>query len=166
MADLERLRAFVRGRVRQEADADDIVQETLARAQASPAVPERPEAWLLGIARRAVADHHRRKAPTVLLHDVAAETPPETVTAEVASWLRPMMGLLSEEDREALRLVDLDGLGQKELAERLGLSRTGAKSRVQRARRKLREILLECCDVERDRRGNALSYTPRACSCG
>ena len=61
----------------------------------------------------------------------------------------------------ALRLVDSEGPGQKGLAARLGLSITGAKSRVQRARRRLKEVLPDCCDIERDRRGNAIGYTPR-----
>jgi RNA polymerase sigma-70 factor (ECF subfamily) len=78
-----------------------------------------------------------------------------------------MMELLDEPDREALRLVDAEGLGQKELAARLGLSITGAKSRVQRARRRLKEVLTDCCEIEMDRRGNAIGYTPRNCtSCG
>jgi len=59
---------------------------------------------------------------------------PEDVTAEAASWLEPM----------------------KELAARLGWSLTGAKSRVQRARRKLKDALTDCCDVEMDRRGHAI----------
>jgi RNA polymerase sigma-70 factor (ECF subfamily) len=91
----------------------------------------------------------------------------------VASWLDPMMALLPEEDREVLRRADLEGLTQKELAARLGLSVTGAKSRVQRARKRLKEVLLGCCHVEMDRRGNAIDYTrkgrdcgPCRCSCG
>ena len=50
------------------------------------------------------------------------------------------------------------------LAERLGLSLSGAKSRVQRAREKLKQQLLECCHFELDRRGHIIDYQPR-CQC-
>jgi RNA polymerase sigma-70 factor (ECF subfamily) len=154
-AAIDRLRAFVRRRVRNEADVDDVLQETLARASAG--TPRRLEPWLFAIARNAVADHYRRRAPASLDRDVAVEAEPSTVTAELASCLPPMMEALPEEDREALRSGDA-----KELAVRLGLSLSGAKSRVQRARKRLRETLLDCCDVELDRRGNAVDFAPAA----
>ena len=167
-----RLRRFIVRRVRNEHDADDILQDVFARLQKGVAGVEDLEAWLFQVTRNAIVDHFRKRSPIELTTDPAEPQPAEDVTSEVASWLTPMMELLDEEDREALRLVDLEGLGQKDLAARLGLSVTGAKSRVQRARRRLKEILLDCCHVEMDRRGHALSYTPRgaacseSCSCG
>jgi RNA polymerase sigma-70 factor, ECF subfamily len=169
----DRLRRYIAARVRNEHDAEDILQDIFTRLQRGIDGVEDLEAWLFQVTRNAVADHFRKRGhPVELKVDPAGPEPAGGVTAEVASWLAPMMELLDAPDREALRLVDLEGLGQKELAERLGLSVTGAKSRVQRARKHLKEILLDCCDVELDRRGNALSYTPRSaacsdsCSCG
>ncbi len=49
---------------------------------------------------------------------------------------------------------------QGEMASREGLSLSGAKSRVQRARRMLREVLLQCCRVETDNRGHVVDYEP------
>ncbi len=81
-----------------------------------------------------------------------------------------MMSLIPEEDRRALRAVDVEGLSQKELAGRLGLSVTGARSRVQRARARLKEALLDCCILETDGRGTPNDYSrkreyrgPRPC---
>jgi RNA polymerase sigma-70 factor, ECF subfamily len=71
---------------------------------------------------------------------------------------------LPELDRQALVLTEYQGLTQKELAERLGLSFSWAKSRVQRAREKLRQQLLDCCHFELDRRGHIIDYQPR-CHC-
>jgi len=165
----DRLRRFALKKVRNEADADDLLQEVFAKIHSGLSgveQPEKIEAWVFQIARRAVIDHLRRRRPSSLVGDPAAETPPETVTDEISSCLSPMMETLAPEDREALRLADVEGLPQKDLAARLGLSLPGAKSRVQRARTRLKETLLACCDVEMDRRGNALSYTPRRCACG
>jgi RNA polymerase sigma-70 factor, ECF subfamily len=56
-------------------------------------------------------------------------------------------------------------LSQQHLAEREGISLSGAKSRVQRAREKLRQLLLECCHFELDRLGRIIDYHRRCCRC-
>lgn len=173
-----RLRGFIAKRVRAEGDIEDILQEVFAKIHAGLRdlqEDERIEAWLFQIARRAIADHYRtRSGPRHVVElpaELAEEESESDLTAEVASWLRPMMEILPEEDREAIRLADLEALPQKDLAARLGLSVTGAKSRVQRARKRLRAALLECCHLEMDRRGNAIDYRPKgggscgSCSC-
>jgi RNA polymerase sigma-70 factor (ECF subfamily) len=63
--------------------------------------------------------------------------------------------------RQALRLAEFEGATQREVASRLELSLSGAKSRVQRARKMLRGILFECCRIELDRRGGVLDYETR-----
>jgi RNA polymerase sigma-70 factor (ECF subfamily) len=63
--------------------------------------------------------------------------------------------------REAIEFTEFQGMTQKELGIQKGLSLSGAKSRVQRARGKLQEMLLKCCQIELDRRGTVIAYTPR-----
>jgi RNA polymerase sigma-70 factor (ECF subfamily) len=75
---------------------------------------------------------------------------------------RRMIYSLSEPYRDALVLTEFEGLTQKELAERLGISLSGAKSRVQRGREQLKVMLHECCTFEFDRRGRVIDCTPRA----
>lgn len=163
----ERLGRFIRKRVQNDADADDLLQEIFAKIQAGLKDVENLEAWLFQVARRAIIDHFRgKKRVKALPLDVAENLPAKDVAGLVSSWLEPLMEGLSKEDREALRLTDLEGLPQKELAGRLGLSLAGAKSRVQRARERLKGLLEACCDIELDRRGNAVDYTPKGGSCG
>jgi RNA polymerase sigma-70 factor, ECF subfamily len=69
---------------------------------------------------------------------------------------------LPEPYREALVLTEFDGLTQQELADRLNISLSGAKSRVQRGRRQLKQMLEECCTFEFDRRGKVIDCAPRA----
>jgi RNA polymerase sigma-70 factor, ECF subfamily len=70
-----------------------------------------------------------------------------------------------DEYRQALLLTEYKGLTQRELAERLGLSFSGAKSRVQRAREKLKAMLLDCCHFEFDRLGKVIDYQPKCACC-
>jgi RNA polymerase sigma-70 factor (ECF subfamily) len=173
----DRLRAFISARVKGETDVEDILQEVFAKIHAGLRNVnewEKLEAWLFRVARHAILDHYRRRSgkrrSSELREDLAEAKHEDDLTAEVASWLAPMMDLLSVEDREALRLADLEGLSQKDLAAKLGLSVTGAKSRVQRARIRLRDALVDCCHIEMDRRGNAIDYARKRrnscpCSC-
>ena len=76
-----------------------------------------------------------------------------------------MLESLPPSYRDALVMVELDGLSQATAAERLGLSVSGVKSRVQRGRRKLEELMRECCDIELDARRRITSYARRDGSC-
>lgn len=97
--------------------------------------------------------------------DLPEELPDDDVVSELLPCVRAMVRSLPEMDRQALVLTEYQGLTQKEMAERLGLSFSGAKSRVQRAREKLKQQLLECCHFELDRRGHIIDYQPRCQSC-
>ncbi len=80
---------------------------------------------------------------------------------ELAGCLRPMIDRLDTTYREALVLVELDRLTHRAAAERLGLSLSGMKSRVQRGRRRLKRLLRECCIIELDRRHRVVDYAVR-----
>ena len=166
------LRRFIARRVRDERDAEDLLQEVFLRAHvAARGVrdPDRMRPWLYRVAANAVADHYRerRLADVPLSADDLAEDAPwsDNANGEVARCLVPIIDELPEGYRRALVLADLEGRPQKEVAEELGLSLSGAKSRVQRARKKLRASLLSCCRFDLDRLGNVLNWRPRGTSC-
>lgn len=90
---------------------------------------------------------------------------------QIAAFVAGLVDGLPEHYRQAVRLSEIEGHAQREVADRLGLSLSGAKSRVQRGRAILRERLLECCHVELDRRGHVIDFRPRVaccplCACG
>ena len=86
---------------------------------------------------------------------------------ELAGCVRPLVHELAPAYREALTLVEFDGVPQVEAASRLGISVSGMKSRVQRGRSMLRDGLLACCDISRSATGGVLDFAPRSTtSCG
>ncbi|RMG58329.1 MAG: sigma-70 family RNA polymerase sigma factor [Bacteroidetes bacterium] len=93
--------------------------------------------------------------------DMASETEDPDLTTRFSACIRPMIEGLPEPYREALWLSEMEGLSQKELAARLGISYSGAKSRVQRGREKLKAQILACCEVSADRYGNIIDFYPR-----
>jgi len=171
----EDLRRYLSRRMRDDATVEDLVQDVFVRIQRSSDGLRSEEsfgAWATRIAHNVLVDHLRRHRPEVPLPDSDGLEADEAGTANVVpAWLLPMIERLEPQDREVLRLVELQGVPQVEVARRLGLSVSGAKSRVQRARRRLRERILACCEVELDSRGNVLGWTRRRppsdgdCSC-
>jgi len=114
--------------------------------------------------RSAFPEHYRTRRPSEPLpEDFETESPEQVRRAEqeLASCLQPLLATLPPEYRQALVLSELEGLPQREIARREGLSVSGAKSRVQRARRMLREAVLACCRVEVDRRGGITDFEAR-----
>jgi RNA polymerase sigma-70 factor (ECF subfamily) len=167
-----RLRAFVSRRVRRPADVEDVLQEVFVRIHLGIAKVqdrERLPAWIFQITRNAIVDHFRSGGDRsdTDLEDYDAPAPESDGAAdlreleELSTCIEPMIAALPESYREAIRLTDLNGLTQIEAARRSGVSTSGMKSRVQRARRQLREMLEECCRVELDRRGGIVDYSVR-----
>lgn len=156
---------FVLSRVGDEAAAEDIVHEVLLKAYARQGTlrePSKLRAWLYQITRNEVIDYYRSQKPSGPVTDelIQEDTWEENHRAqrELARCLVPLLDELPGPYRQALRLADFEGTKQREVASRLGLSLSGAKSRVQRARKMLRDALLKCCRVELDRRGRVVGY--------
>jgi RNA polymerase sigma-70 factor (ECF subfamily) len=163
------LRSFVARRARPD-HVDDLVQDILLRMHehADDLRDEtRLAGWAFRIAQSVVTDHHRARKDGLPLseEDEPAAEPlePGNVNEIVAGWLKPMIALLPDEYGEALTLVDVQGMRQRDYAERAGLSLSGAKSRVQRARKMLQDLVRMCCEIEVDVRGNVMAYRCRRC---
>lgn len=165
------LRAFVRRRVPDAIDPNDVVQEIFLRIlRHLPTVGEveHLDAWIFQVARTAVADalraHGRRKARIVDLDADTLEGPAEESTAalaELTPCLVPFVRRLEEPYRSALELTALGGLTQQQAAEHAGISLSGMKSRVQRARAQVRQLMGVCCALEYDARGGVMDYEVR-----
>jgi RNA polymerase sigma-70 factor, ECF subfamily len=171
-----RLRPFVARRV-DAGEVDDVVQDVFLRMQRG--LPElRDEeklgAWMYQVARSAIADNGRARArrpvPADDLDDAPAE--PETdpdrdreVARALAGCVAVFIARLPSPYREAVTLVELEGLTAREAAALAGISVSGMKSRVQRGRAQLRQLFEECCEIAVDARGKPVDAIPRA-GCG
>jgi len=166
-----RLKIFIRSRVWDEPEAEDILQEVFVRVhRALCCQPDwnKPESWFYQIARNLIIDHYRRQRETVEIPEGLPgepDLPEDDPEALLALSLKDLIDELPEAYRQALHLTEYQGISQKQLAEHLGISLSGAKSRVQRARGRLRDMLLSCCHFEFDRRGRIVDYYEHCCCC-
>ena len=160
------LRGYLRHRIGRIDDADDVLQEVFIKALRQGnnfcAIDNR-RAWLFQVARNALADRLRLSREHVPLPDDLLSPENEMVPAVdgLSVCLPRVLSELSADDRLAITLCDLEGHSQQELADRLGISLSGAKSRIQRARRRLKQRMTSACRVDFDENGKVCSFTPR-----
>jgi RNA polymerase sigma-70 factor (ECF subfamily) len=166
------LQQFIRRRVSDEVTAEDVLQDVFLKIHQHVETLQdvkKLESWIYQIARHAIIDVYRKPRPTTTLEgqevlDLPEELPDDDIVSELFPCVQAIVNSLPAGDRQALILTSYQGLTQKELSARLGLSFSGAKSRVQRARERLRQMLLACCHFELDRRGHVINYQSR-CHC-
>ena len=179
------LHAFIAKRVNDQGHVEDILQDVFVRVHRQMDRvndPRRIISWIYQITRNAIIDHYRkpgrqREIPSGLSAeleglDEVAETSTAThlgdmaePRAELAACLRPMIERLPQDYRDAITLVEIDGLTQQAAATQMGLSLSGMKSRVQRGRAQLKQMLDDCCLIELDRRKGVIDYQSRRADC-
>ncbi len=170
------IKRFILQYIHNEAIAEDILQDVFLKIHTNIETlhdEKKLQSWLYQIARHAIYDYYRSQRSIQALpetFDMPEEPTQEDAEQLLLPCVKDMIDQLPALYREALLLTEYQGLTQRELAEQLHLSLSGAKSRVQRAREKLKQKLLECCHFVLDRRGGIIEYHPRnecdlTCSC-
>lgn len=166
---------FIRNQTHKADVTDDILQEVFIKIHQNLHLlrdEERVAGWVFQIARNTVLNYFRTQKKNLenqRFHQ--RETEGESYFKEndlnemVGNWLEKFKKDLAPKYQEALQLVDIEGITQVELANRLGISISGAKSRVQRGREQLKQKLVDCCPVKTDQYGNILEIQSKDGSC-
>ena len=163
---------YIRRQVQDAHDAKDILQDVFIKAQTRRDEIKdfsRLAGWMFSITRNAIADHYRKikKDKRITEHATVNEIQPDhSYNNCVATCLQQLMYTLPEPYRDALIKADVENIPQTELASALGLSHSGAKSRVQRARKMLKDKLTDLYKIETDRYGNVIVCEDKVpCAC-
>jgi RNA polymerase sigma-70 factor (ECF subfamily) len=166
-----KLHNFIQNRVGDTSRADDILQEVFLRIHSRiDTLKDRGKIqnWIYQITRNAIIDYYRAQKQMEQLPEALAAPeadPNNKASKEIESCLLPMIQSLPEHYRRALILSEIEGFTQKEVAAKQELSISGAKSRVHRGRNMVKDMLLQCCHFEFDRRGRVLDYQKKGASC-
>jgi RNA polymerase sigma-70 factor (ECF subfamily) len=173
-----RLRPFIARRI-SPVEIDDVMQDVFVRMQRGlPTLrdEERFTSWLFQIARSSIAEHMRTRARHPLPDSDRMEEPVAEADGEngdddrqaarsLSSCVSMFVARLASPYRDAVTLVELEGLTAREAAEMVGISVSGMKSRVQRGREQLRRMFDECCEIALDARGKVTDFSPRRTAC-
>lgn len=163
------LRGFLRHQGLDPQSADDLLQDVFIKAMRQGegfCGLDSPRAWLFQVARHALIDRARLAKVHLPLdeaaHDVEAPLPDAPAPVDALSGcVARVLGELAPEDAAILRACDLEGQTQRDYAARHGLSLPAAKSRLLRARQRLRERIVSACQVRFDADGTVSGHVPR-----
>jgi RNA polymerase sigma-70 factor (ECF subfamily) len=165
-----KLERFIRSKVKDENKAQDILQDVFIKIHLQLGTlkdESRLTSWVYQITRNAVQDHFRKQRFFLDPDEFeVTEEKDNTETGKFLNCMMPFINRLPEKYQQAIILSDLNGLSQLRLAEKLKISYSGAKSRVQRARQLLHSYFTKCCDIKSDKYGNIISHIPKSkCLC-
>jgi RNA polymerase sigma-70 factor, ECF subfamily len=164
------LHNYIVVRVNNKDDAADILQDVFIKISSnlnSLTEDEKLRSWIFTITRNAIIDYYRKNANTKktdITDKITDELPEEDdvdVTKGLDKCLKGFIQKLPEEYRAIIIDSELKGIKQKELAEKYDLAYPSLRSRVQRGRARLKEMILNCCKIELDSRGNILNATSK-----
>ncbi len=160
----DELRSFLLGKVHDKHLVEDLLQDVFVKALIENdrfCRLDNTRAWLFRVTRNHLIDFHR----THKIHDEVPDELAATDSAfepvvKLSQCLPVALKKLSADDQEIIELCDLDGLNQADYAKRKQLSLSAAKSRIQRARKRLKEELSIACKIVFDEQGNVCCFDP------
>jgi len=166
------LKGFILNKTRNPADTDDILQEVfikIIRNIDKVNQAENLRQYLYGIVRNAINDYFRNKRQIIDNTEIVekfTEEETQSLNSTIADCcVKPFINKLPDNYRDALLITEFQDISQKELAEKLNISYSGAKSRVQRGKEKLKELILNCCSFQSDTYGNLIDPEDKNCNC-
>jgi RNA polymerase sigma-70 factor, ECF subfamily len=171
-----KLNGFISKYVKNNDDVRDIIQDTFIKVKLninSLSNPAKVENWIFQIARNTMNDHFRNKKKLIekqdeSIKDTDSEDSEEEAmiknqTLNFSDYTGFVVSQLPDKYRKAVIMADIEGRKMSDIAKEFNISISGAKSRVQRGRKMIKEIILQCCEVTSDNYGNIVEYKPRSC---
>lgn len=163
-ADLhQELKKFIFNKVRDIDTSQDILQDVFLKIQSNIHTLDdcsKLTSWVYQITRNAVTDHFRKTHLNVSIpdFDIAEQEYEEPLYQSLSNCINLKINKLSKKYKQAIILTTFEGYTQIKLAEELGITYSGAKTRVQRARENLKRLITECDNVETNNKGNIIDF--------
>jgi RNA polymerase sigma-70 factor, ECF subfamily len=164
------LTSYVVSHVNNQDDAEDIVQEVFIKIAANIHTlsdKDKLKSWIFTIARNSITDYYRKNAKNAEVHiaDHHLNETEEEISIDASKGLdiclEGFIQKLPEEYRGIIIDSEIKGIKQKDLVDKYNLQYPSIRSRVQRGRTQLKELLLNCCEIELNNRGNIVEAIPK-----
>ncbi|NMM50783.1 sigma-70 family RNA polymerase sigma factor [Marinigracilibium pacificum] len=152
----EKLHAYVLSRFKNQVIAEEVSQEVLLKIYNSCCSEKEItnlNSWLYKIAHNTSLDILKKESHSQNSVDFDNTINDSEKWDELSTFLEPLIDFLPEKYGVPLKMSDLDKIDQKEIALKLGLGHSATKSRIQRARKLLREEIELCFHLELDKNG-------------
>ncbi|OUR97969.1 hypothetical protein A9Q86_15385 [Flavobacteriales bacterium 33_180_T64] len=156
------LLGYVRNRVRNQEDAEDLTQDVFLKlAKSNKDGVDNLKSWVYTIAKNTITDYYRKRQleTNSIEEDVFFDNESkEDAGKELGKCVGAFVNQLPEEYRELMTLSELKDIPQKEIAEQLDMNYVTVRSKVQRGRKKLKELLEGCCSISQGGKGSILGF--------
>ncbi|WP_310379601.1 RNA polymerase sigma factor SigZ [Flavobacterium sp.] len=159
----QELKKFIFSKVRDIDTSEDILQDVFLKIHLNIHTLSdcsKLTSWVYQITRNAVADHYRKTNFEVPIDglDFAEQENVESLYLSLSNCINQKINKLSEKYKQAILLTYFKDISQIAFAEELNISYSGAKTRVQRGREKLKDLVVDCPNIETDNNGNLISF--------
>ncbi|MFY9152012.1 MAG: RNA polymerase sigma factor SigZ [Prolixibacteraceae bacterium] len=158
----QELDGFIYSHIKEREITNDILQDIFVKIQSNIDTlkdESKLSSWIYQIARNAINDHFRKKIKLQFeLNDYDSIEEEHPFNRELENCLKPFINQMDDKYKEAIILTEFNGLTQMQLAQKLNISYSGAKSRVQRAKVHLKNLFTDCCNIQSDKYGNVVDY--------
>jgi RNA polymerase sigma-70 factor (ECF subfamily) len=163
------LRSYVRKHIADPDEAKDVLQDIFYKIftycqrydfSCEKAGVKNLRAWVFQTAHNAIMSHFRTEKKQVSLETVADSLTTDSKTdvyRDIATYMEPLLTCLPEMYATPLRM-DLQGIRQQAIADQLGMGLPAIKSRIQRSRNLLKELMHECFYLTLNEQGNMESF--------
>ncbi len=154
---------YVKKRINNHLDAEDLTQEVFYKLSKSKNNKvENIKSWLYTIAKNTITDYYRKKKYISEDFDnIALKNETELdndSSVELSNCVIPFVNQLPDEYKAIMTLSELEGISQKEIAEKLDLNYITVRSKVQRGRKKLKDLFTDCCNIIQGGKGSILNF--------
>lgn len=164
---------YINSKVNNKYDTEDIIQEVFIKIHNNIDKindQSKLKSWIYKITKNTIIDYYRKKkdiSVDIMKFEkvIEEDNKSDNMNEEISKCLEKMIFELPKKYQEAIDLYDIKGMNHKEISKKLDVTVSCSKMRVQRAKAKLKEILLECCDFEVDSFGNIIDYKQKKAVC-
>ncbi len=152
----ERLQAYIGSKYKNKGLAEEATQEVLLKIYKSCCSGNNINnlnSWLYQISNNVAIDLIKKEKKNTKEFTIDHNESESKSLAEISEVLKPLISLLPEKYSVPLKMADIDGIPQKEIADFLDLGISATKTRIQRARKLLKEEITTCFHLELDKNG-------------
>ena len=153
---------FVKKRVSNTEDAEDLTQEVFLKLYKSKSDHvENVKSWIYTIASNSVKDYYKKKKiHTQEIKDQLSDIEQHVDSAvnELTNCIVPFINQLPKDYAELMKMSEIENLSQKEIAEQMNVNYVTVRSKIQRGRIRLKELISSCCTVIQGGKGAILDF--------
>jgi RNA polymerase sigma-70 factor (ECF subfamily) len=153
---------YINKRINNQLDSEDLTQEVFYKLSKSKNEDVKHiKSWVYTVAKNAITDYYRKKKRfTEGLDNVEyqEELSEKDAVNELSNCIAPFVNQLPEDYRKIMTLSELENVSQKEIAERYEMNYITVRSKIQRGRLKLKNLISDCCTVIQGGTGGIVEY--------